>query len=310
MTASLRILYVGARLVGRRCLEALLAAGANVVGLLFLDDAKAGITVAHCDFSDLITTHRLHARTFTSLADPSLREWAVTLVPDVGMVVGVSQLVGAELLAIPRQGFIGMHPTMLPEGRGRAPIPWALIKGLERTGVSLFWCDPQADTGDLLAQQALPIHYEDTAATLGARADRIAAELLVQNLPLLATGTAPRIPQAGTLATVWPQRKPEDGLIDWALGKRQLYNWVRALTHPYPGAFTFCRGRKLYVWNARESYDLRSGPPGTVLQVLLHGALVATGEGSLLLTRLQWEGCPEDCAPCGLHSGDRLGENS
>lgn len=308
MTASLRILYVGARLVGRRCLEALLAAGANVVGLLFLDDAKAGITVAHCDFSDLITTHRLHARTFTSLADPSLREWAVTLVPDVGIVVGVSQLVGAELLAIPRQGFIGMHPTMLPEGRGRAPIPWALIKGLKRTGVSLFYCKKGADTGDLLAQEEVSVFYEDVCATLGARTDDAAIRLLLATLPALATGTAPRMVQDESQATEWPRRRPEDGIIDWRRSRKELYNWIRALTHPYPGAFTQHRNRRLFVWSARESFDERTGEPGEVLAVLPHGVLTATGEGTILLTRLQWQDTQEtDASKAGLKERDILG---
>lgn len=307
MGVSPRILYVGARLVGRRCLEALLAAKADIVGLLYLDESKAEVTVAHCDFADLIAVHRLPARSFTSLADPALRDWAAALSPDVGMVVGVSQLIGPEMLAVPQQGFVGMHPTLLPEGRGRAPIPWALIKGLERTGVSLFWCDPQADTGDLLAQEALPIHYEDTAATLGARADAVAARLLVDNLPALAAGKAPRTKQDAARATEWPRRRPEDGRIDWAQTSRQLYNFVRALAHPYPGAFTSCRGRRLFVWSCRESADSRRGAPGEVLDVLPHGVLVAVAEGTVLLTRLQWQDEAEaDAAASGLHPGDRL----
>lgn len=305
--ASPRILYVGARLVGRRCLEALLAANADIVGLLYLDESKAGVTVAHCDFADLVARQRLNARAFTSLADPALQDWAAALSPDVGMVVGVSQLIGSELLAVPRQGFIGMHPTLLPEGRGRAPIPWALIKGLERTGVSLFWCDPQADTGDLLAQEALPIHYEDTAATLGTRADAIAARMLVDNLPALAAGNAPRMQQDDARATEWPRRRPEDGRIDWAQTSRQLYNFVRALAHPYPGAFTSCRGRRLFVWSCRESADLRRGAPGEVLDVLPHGVLVAVAEGTMLLTRMQWQDEAEvEAAASGLQPGDRF----
>lgn len=305
-----RILYVGARIVGHRCLQALLEAGAHIAGVLFLDESKAGITVAHCAFDDLIRDYQLNARPFASLHDPDILAWAQACRPEVGMVIGVSQLLGETLLSVPDLGFIGMHPTMLPEGRGRAPIPWTLIKGLQQTGVSLFWCDAQADTGDLLSQARIPVYYEDTAAILGARTDEVAARLLVESLPLLNSGQPPRIPQDESKATVWPRRRPEDGLIDWSWPKRQLYDWVRSLAHPYPGAFSFSGSRKLFVWACRESFDTRTATPGTVLEVLPHGVLVACGEGAVLLTHLQWDSdaqVPGNQA--GLIPGDLLGES-
>lgn len=305
-----RILYVGARIVGHRCLQALLEAGANITGVLYLDESKAGITVAHSTFDDLIQDYHLNARPFTSLHDPDILSWSQTCQPDVGMVIGVSQLVGEALLAVPELGFIGMHPTMLPEGRGRAPIPWTLIKGLRQTGVSLFWCNAEADTGELLSQARVPVHYEDTAAILGARTDEVAARLLVESLPLLASGQPPRIPQDDTKATVWSRRRPEDGVINWSLPKRQLYDWVRALAHPYPGAFSFAGDRKFFIWACRESFDTRTAAPGTVLEILPHGVLVACGDGAILLTRLQWDGNVEITASqAGLIPGDRLGES-
>ena len=306
---DLRILFVGARIVGHRCLQALLEAGAHVAGLLYLDESKAGVTTAFTTFDDLIEEYSLHARPFSNLHEQRILDWAAALQPEVGMVVGVSQLIGPEMLALPRQGFIGMHPTLLPEGRGRAPIPWTLIKGLKRTGVSLFWCDPGADTGDLLVQTEIPVFYEDTAALLGERVDRAAARLLVESLPALTTGTAPRLAQDESRATVWPRRCPEDGLIDWAQSAGRLYDWVRALTHPYPGAFTFCVGRRLWIWGARESADEKRGEPGEVLAVLPQGLLVATATGNLLLTRVQWDGEAEVGAEnAGLEAGSHLGD--
>ena len=306
---GLRVVYVGARVVGRECLEALLAAQVDIVGLLYLDDALADSTVAHTSYAELVEAFNLNARAFRSLRDPALVDWLKALHPDVGIVVGVSQLLDDQMLAVPRLGFVGMHPTLLPEGRGRAPIPWALIKGLRQTGVSLFWCEPGADTGPLLAQRAVPVYYEDTASILGARTDRVAAELLVHAMAELARGEVMRIPQDESYASSWPKRRPEDGLIDWSCSSRQLYDWVRALTQPYPGAFTFAAGRKLLVWACRESHDLRRGGPGAVIDVLPHGVLVACGEGSLLLTRLQWEGEAEEVATeIGLSSADELGD--
>lgn len=303
-----RVVYVGARIVGRHCLEALLTARAEIVGLIYLDDTLKDVTVAHESFTGLIAEYGLHARSFRTLGDPDLIHWMNALQPDVGAVVGVSQLIGESLLAVPRLGFIGMHPTLLPQGRGRAPIPWALIKGLEKTGVSLFWCGPGADTGPLLAQREVPIHYEDTAATLGARTDAVAADLLVESIAFLAKGHIVRMTQDAINATNWPRRRPEDGLIKWTWTRRRIYDWVRALTHPYPGAFTTANGKKLFVWSCRESEDQRRGEPGMVLDVLPHGVLVACAEGAVLLTLLQWgNDRVAAAADAGLVKGQWLG---
>lgn len=304
-----KLLLVAARAVGRRCLEALLAAGAPIQGLLTLDPSKADATTAFASFDDLIAAHGLNARLFTSLKADEHLEWARALAPDLGIVVGVSQLLDPQLLQVPRLGFLGFHPTLLPEGRGRAPIPWALIKGLTRTGASLFWCDRDADSGDIAAQATVPIFYEDVSETLGARTDEVSVRLLRDLLPRLGKGEIPRVRQDDTKATVWPRRRPEDGRLAWGQPSRALYDFIRALAHPYPGAFTLRAGRKLFVWAARESRDERRGPPGEVLAVAPHGVVVACAGGAVLLTRVQWEGESEvDAARAGLRERDRLGE--
>ncbi|MBI3463401.1 MAG: methionyl-tRNA formyltransferase [Planctomycetes bacterium] len=306
--SRLRTVYIGARVVGYRCLRALLQAGANIVRLLSLDDQMAEATTAFRSFDDLIAEYKLSSRKFRRLNTPDLIPWVCEAEADLGIVIGVSQLVPLKLLQQPRLGFIGMHPTLLPQGRGRAPIPWALIKGLTKTGVSLFYCDAGADTGDLVAQAEVPIYYHDTSATLGARTDDFAIELLLESLTKLGAGTAARISQDEGRATVWPRRRPEDGVIDWARSQRELYDWVRALTHPYPGAFTYCRDRRLWIWAASESYDGRSGEPGEVLENRPQGVLVATGNGNLLVTLAQLEHLDESPATrVGLRCGERLG---
>jgi methionyl-tRNA formyltransferase len=304
-----RLLYVGARVVGRICLEALLEAQvADVVGVLELDAGKAGVTTAFSPFDELIERHGLVRRHFTNLRDPEVTAWCAALEPNVGAVVGVSQLVGDDLLAVPPLGFLGMHPTLLPTGRGRAPIPWALIKGLDETGVSIFRCDAAADRGGIYAQERVPIRYEDTAATLGARTDEVAARLLVETVRGLAGGTAVAVPQDESAATEWPRRRPEDGVIDWAQPGRRVYDFVRALTHPYPGAFTTLAGGRLHVWSAVESADGRAGRPGEVLARVEGGLLVATGFGNVVLTRVQRDSAPEEPAlEAGIPVGAVLG---
>ena len=315
MTGTLHdmpILFIAARIVGKQCLTAALDVGASIAGLLYLDDRKAGITVAHTQFDDVIARHNLNARPFASLKGDEGREhfeWAQQLAPRLGIVCGVSELIPPELLKLPALGFIGMHPTLLPQGRGRAPIPWAIIFGLKETGVTWFYADPGVDTGDILAQQPVPVLGHDTASTLGARTDEVAAQLLCKSLSLLAAGTAPRVKQDEMAATTWPRRRPEDGIIDWSRDAGALCNWVRALTHPYPGAFTFCNDRKLFVWTAERAILPLTGAPGEVLSVDDHGALVATGRGLLNITHVQWsdkhEGSPLDA---GIKPHMRFGQ--
>lgn len=305
----MRILVIAARVVGHRCLEAILESGAEICGLLYLDDAKAGVTVAHSDFGDLIARQSLNAQSFISLKrNDAALAFARAVKPDLGIVVGVSELIGEELLTLPPKGFIGMHPTLLPKGRGRAPIPWALIHDLKETGVTLFYAEPGADTGDILAQEKVPIFDSDTAPILGARTDDVACRLFVESLPKLANGSEQRIKQNDAEATNWPRRRPEDGVIDWAKDSRALYNWVRALTQPYPGAFTFANGRKLYVWSAVEARAPRQVTPGEVIGADGNVVLVGTANGALALNEVQWE----DEAPCaaaaaGLRPGTMLG---
>jgi methionyl-tRNA formyltransferase len=304
-----KLLYVGARVVGRICLEALLEAeAADVVGVLELDAGKAGVTTAFSPFDELIERHGLVRRHFTNLRDPEVTAWCAALEPDVGAVVGVSQLVGDDLLAVPPLGFLGMHPTLLPTGRGRAPIPWALIKGLDETGVSIFRCDAAADRGVIYAQERGPIGYEDPAATLGARTDAVAARLLAETVRGLAGGTAVAVPQDESAATEWPRRRAVDGVIDSAQPGRRVYDFVRALTHPYPGAFTTLDRERLHVWSAVESADARAGRPGEVLARVQDGLLVATGCGNVVLTRVQRDSAPEAPAlEAGIPVGAVLG---
>jgi methionyl-tRNA formyltransferase len=153
------------------------------------------------------------------------------------------------------------------------------------------------DTGDILAQRRFPIEDDDTCATIY---DKVAAsenEMIREVLPLIREGRMRRTPQDHTAATVMPRRRPADGVIDWTRTTRQLHDWVRALTHPYPGAFTFVDGSRVFVWKARP---WRPGPGGGTPIAARAGwlrlagdpplLLVGTSDGDLVLDRVQVEG--------------------
>jgi methionyl-tRNA formyltransferase len=209
------------------------------------------------------------------------------------LVTGWSQLLSRPLLELCQLGAVGMHPTRLPEGRGRAPIPWTLIKGLKRSAVTLFHLTEGVDDGDIVGQIEFDVADLDDAASLYEKICDVYVDLVREFVPRLLDGTAPRRPQDHARATYWPRRRPEDGRIDWTRPARELYNWVRGLTHPYPGAFTELRGERVTIWRALPpAADLPGGRPGQVVAADENGIAVACGDAQSLPV-------------CGLSFGQR-----
>ncbi len=174
-------------------------------------------------------------------------------------------LLGAELLAIPAKGAVNLHGSLLPKYRGRVPLNWAIINGETETGVTLHYMNEKADAGDIIDQEKIAITDDDTAKTLFGKADAAARVMLDRALPLLAEGKAARIPQDNAQATKFGGRKPADGQIDWSKSATAVRNLVRAVTLPYPGAFSFIGDRKCFFWSVDVVKASRKAAPGTVL---------------------------------------------
>lgn len=231
-----------------------------------------------------------------NINDPECVAFIRAIAPDVLLVIGWTQLVKEELLAIPRLS-LGFHASLLPKYRGRAPINWALIHGERETGNTLIVLAKGADAGDIVAQRKIAITDQDDCATLYDKVAATEVDMLREVLPLIEAGRMPRRGQDDAAATVMPKRRPEDGRIDWSRGARELYDWIRALTHPYPGAFTSLEGRRVFVWRAAlpmpdEAQAARMAP-GTIGRDPDGGVVVATGRGRLRLLSLQREGDAE-----------------
>jgi len=281
-----RAAWVSFDVIGRDCLEASAQAGAEIVAVVTLPGPVDPNRAGQCSFAEVAGRHGARLIETADVNDPAtiaaLREER----PELVFVVGWSQLVRGELLSLAPAGVFGMHPTLLPRHRGRAPIPWALLSGLARTGVTLFEIlDETADSGAIVGQVAVPIEPDETATTLYAKLSRAHVELIAEHVPRLIDGTAARLPQDPRRASAWPRRTPADGIIDWDTRAPYLYDWVRAQTRPYPGAFTYLGDEKLVVWSARAVEG--SGPAGTVVEERPEGAVVACGEGALLLEEVE-----------------------
>ena len=289
-----RIVFIGAVEEGRRCLAALLEMGEPVAGIITLEDHLARTLSGGAVFDDLARHHKIPLTKVGTLKSVQGIDHVRRLAPDLILVIGWTSLVPAEVLSLAPLGCVGFHASLLPKYRGRAPVNWAIINGETQTGNTMFFLDAGADTGAIIAQRRFPIEEHDTVATLYDRVAETGIQMLVEHLPQLKCGGAPRRAQDESAATVMRRRRPEDGLIDWSRGTRSLHDWVRALTHPYPGAFTTLAGRRLFVWEARPAGRGEPGPaPGAIVAAQPEGLLVRTGDGLLLVTRAQWEGSHE-----------------
>lgn len=232
--------------------------------------------------------------------ETNLLEAVARLKPDLILSFYYRHMIPMEVLTIAPRGALNLHGSKLPRLRGRAPINWALVECEEESGVTLHHMVKAADAGDIVAQRGWKIGARDTAKDLFFRAVDEAKILLREVWPAVRAGKAPRIPQDPAKATYRGRRRPDDGRIDWTEPTRRIDGLVRAVTDPFPGAFTSLAGRKLMVWQGVPAEG--KGKPGT----LIDENLVATGDGAYRIER-----CDYADGPAGrpvLRQGMKLGE--
>lgn len=289
-----RILVFAYGDVGVACLQELLDRGANVVAVVTHRDDPAE-TIRFASVARLAGAHRIPSHTPGNPNTPEFVEDIRRLKPDLIFSFYYRRLLCPATLDIPRLGAINLHGSLLPKYRGRAPLNWVLIHGETLTGVTLHYMDALADHGDIIAQRSVPIAIEDTALTLLGKLVGAARILLAESYPLIAAGRAPRTPQDHAAATTFGRRRPADGWIDWSRSAWEIYNLIRAVTRPFPGAFTCLGDRRVFLWRARPPRARSTpAPPGTILGVGEDGVLeVATRDGILEVTAIQPEGALE-----------------
>jgi len=282
---------------GAHALEALLARGELVVGVVtHADDPSDGDWFE--SVSDLARAHRLPLFTPGSPNTPETRGPLAAFDADLFLSVWYRRLLGPDLLALPKMAALNLHGSLLPTYRGRAPLNWVLVNGEPRTGVTLHHMTTEADAGDIVAQEPIEIDPHDTALTLYRRMVKVGVDLLLQWYPAILAGSAPRMPQDHGRATVFGRRRPEDGRIHWEWPAARIANMIRAVTHPFPGAFVGDGATRLFLWAGEAQPGRTPGEaPGTLLEIRPgHGVVVTTGAGAVLLTAVQAAGAAEESA--------------
>ncbi len=229
-------------------MEEIYELGGELVLAFTLHDHMAANKSGRVWIDDFCHKHNIRLEKIRHINDGELAKAAYREKIDWIFIIGWSQIANFEVLSSPRCGTLGMHPTLLPEGRGRASIPWAILKDLRQTGVTLFKLDEGVDTGDILAQQVVHISRSETAATLYSRITDAHVSLMRSSWPSLVDGSAVFHPQDESLATLWPGRTPEDGAILPSMSVLEIDRLVRAVTHPYPGAYYDSLNERIVVW--------------------------------------------------------------
>lgn len=270
--------------VGFVCLDWLIKDGANVVAVYSHEDDPREEIWFH-SVKHLAEEHNIPVRTPKTIRADDIAELR-QLAPELVLSFYYRAMIPEEVLKLPRLGAYNIHGALLPKYRGRACVNWAVVNGEERTGATLHVMTKFADKGDIIAQKSVPILFSDTALDVFMKVTYAARDILASSLRSLEDGTAARTPQNDAVATKFGRRTPEDGRIDWNKTSVEIYNLVRGVTHPFPGAFTEDEGKKIYIWKAVPACG--NGRPGEI--IVRRPLLIGTGGGLLQVLRYQREG--------------------
>lgn len=268
--------------VGVRCLSVLLAQGVDVRLVVTHEDA-AGENIWFSSVKALALEHGIPVITPADPHDDETMAQLRAAQPDFLFSFYYRHMLKPVILSLPKRGCYNLHGSLLPKYRGRVPINWAVIHGERESGATLHEMVEKPDAGAIIDQMAVPILPNDTAQEVFIKVLTAAEIVLYRALPALVAGTARRIPMDLKKGSYFGGRKAEDGRINWAQSAAQIHNLVRAVTQPYPGAFTdFAEGR-LVIWRTLPLQRKASGAPALFVE---DGQLLARcGDGGLLRIR-------------------------
>lgn len=250
----MRVVFLGTPEFAVPSLEALARAGHGVAAVFTQPDRPKGRGNALAE-SPVKTAARQLGIPFHQperIRRPEAMDVLRHLAPEIMVVVGYGQIIPQALIDLPPRGILNVHASLLPRYRGAAPIQWAIANGETETGVTIMQIDAGLDTGDMFLKRSVPIGADETAPQLSARLAPLGAELLIEAMEQIASGTAQRETQDNAQASYAPILKKEDGAIDWNRTAPGIYNRLRGFT-PWPGSYTRFRGGQLSIVAARPA---------------------------------------------------------
>lgn len=310
----MRLLLLGSTDLSLQVAERLTLIGHAPVGVVHAPQTfkisynRQGVTnFRHADLAGWCEQRRIAHISYENVQQ--LGDFAKEVKAEIGLAAGWYHMVPALVRQCFVHGVLGLHASLLPQLRGGAPLNWAILSGLQETGMTLFELGDGVDDGPVYGQRRIVIGERDDVSVLVRRAEQAALELIEQCLPAIADGTLAARPQLGA-ASYALQRSPEDGQIDWRAPAKQIDRLVRATTRPYPGAFTHLDGQRLEIWCA-QSLDEPSvlGQPGQIASLPgVPRPVVVTGDGVLVIEDASCSG--DDAIPLLRKASNRRFETT
>lgn len=263
----MRILFIGCIESSYDQLQLLIDGKKDVVGVITKEKSK--INSDFCDLSSICKKNHIPFIYSDNIADERTTEFIKSCNPDIGYCFGWSWLIPGRVLKMPKKGIIGNHPAELPYNRGRHPIVWALALGLERTAATFFVMNEEADAGDIISQEIIPINKTDYARDLYNKINESECRQILEFTEKFENGIIEYIHPDLQSGNVWRKRGVKDGLIDWRMSAEAIYNLIRALSEPYIGAGFLHREKEIKVWRSEimPAKGYCNVEPGKVIRI-------------------------------------------
>lgn len=281
MKAINRVLFIGSKQIGLQILREIYSLSPEtLIGILTIDDSDDNRSVL-MNFKHFANQNGigLHIAKNRKESEEVIRRSG----PDLCFVVGWYWFIGSDILDLVPSGFIGIHNSLLPEYRGGSPLVWSIINGEKQVGFSFFSFTRGMDEGNIWAQGSVKIDGQDYISDILKKLEGKTVHVLQENYLKILNGTAIPVEQDHGLATYCVSRSPDDGNINWSKCARDVYNFIRAQSDPYPGAFTYFGSRKLKIWRARLFDKPYYGAPGRIARISNNGVYIICGDYSAII---------------------------
>ena len=278
----MKVLFIGSVQFSEKMLLELIKLNANIVGVCTLKESEANSD--HFDLSKVAKKSDIPFKYTPDINSDDNKSWIKSLKPDIIFCLGWSKLLDKNFLKLAPRGVIGFHPTALPKNRGRHPIIWSLVLGLKSSACTFFQMEEGADTGNILSQKIFKISEKDNASSVYQKVEKIAVTQIKNLFHQLKSDSVLPIVQNHSQSNSWRKRNKEDGRIDWRMPSKGIYNLVRGLSHPYPGAHFEYKDTNIILWSCKVLSDFPDNiEPGKILGTGEKGPIIKSGDGALEL---------------------------
>ena len=285
-----RIIFIGGTPRGLKLMDMLIKGGENVISAFIMKEDHHESVKVSGDLRKLCKRHGIASVICRKLKNRNIHQ-VLGLRPDIAFVCGWRTLLPSSLYNNIPFGCIAAHDSLLPKYRGFAPLNWSIINGERFTGVTLFKiADGGVDSGDVYAQKKVRIGKNETAASVYPRTIDATIELYAQFLRALKSKKVKWHKQDEKSATYMPRRTPDDGEIRWRDPSKNIFNLIRALSPPYPCAWTYYNGKKIYIESAKMSkapLSIGKGDPGKIAAFSKDGISIFCGEGQIIINEIK-----------------------